>query len=174
MQNPAYGNRDKRPRFWPQHYWPWERLTDVHSKPRGMAEPLNYSEMMKLAIARGYRFFGYNPFKYVDRYKEDDPAEKHTGPGKAPHARWQVDTSKPPILPRPVSQLNCVQARTVCAKMLRFQQGGIISTKKLIKIALDFTAFTKPSAFRCSGYPPRNKPLFHGKPSEGPASIRLC
>ena len=53
--NPAYGNPDKRPVFWPQHYWPWERLNDVHSRPRGMEEPLNYSEMMKLAIARGYR-----------------------------------------------------------------------------------------------------------------------
>ena len=54
--NPAYGNPDKRPVFWPQHYWPWERLNDVHSRPRGMEEPLNYSEMMKLAIARGYRY----------------------------------------------------------------------------------------------------------------------
>ena len=53
--NPAYGNPDKRPVFWPQHYWPWEQLSDVHSRPRGMEEPLNYSEMMKLAIARGYR-----------------------------------------------------------------------------------------------------------------------
>ena len=53
--NPAYGNPDKRPVFWPQHYWPWEQLNDVHSRPRGMEEPLNYSEMMKLAIARGYR-----------------------------------------------------------------------------------------------------------------------
>ena len=23
--NPAYGNPDKRPVFWPQHYWPWEQ-----------------------------------------------------------------------------------------------------------------------------------------------------
>ena len=31
------------------------RLTDVHTKPRGMEEPLLYSEMMKLAIERGYK-----------------------------------------------------------------------------------------------------------------------
>ena len=37
------------------YYWPWEKLTDVHTKPRGMNEPLQYSEMMKLAIARGYQ-----------------------------------------------------------------------------------------------------------------------
>ncbi len=125
--NPSYGNPSKRPPFWPQHYWPWERLTDVHSKPRGMTEPLSYSEMMKLAIARGYQYYGYDPFAYVDRGREEEierERQANTGPGKMPHARWQVDTNKPPVLPRPASQLNCVQARTVCAKLLRFQQGG--------------------------------------------------
>ena len=50
-----------RPAFWPDYYWPWTSLTDVHTKPRGMHEPLQYSEMMKLAIARGYQYFGYDP-----------------------------------------------------------------------------------------------------------------
>ena len=46
--NPHYGNPESRPAFWPDYYWPWEALTDVHTKPRGMNEPLQYSEMMKL------------------------------------------------------------------------------------------------------------------------------
>ncbi len=29
-----------KPQFWPDYYWPWEKLTDVHTKPRGMNEPL--------------------------------------------------------------------------------------------------------------------------------------
>ncbi len=49
-QNPQYGNPGSKPPFWPDFYWPWEKLTDVHTKPRGMEEPLQYSEMMKLAI----------------------------------------------------------------------------------------------------------------------------
>ena len=44
-----------KPFFFLDYYWPWEKLTDVHTKPRGMNEPLQYSEMMKLAIARGYQ-----------------------------------------------------------------------------------------------------------------------
>lgn len=55
-----------------------------------------------------FRYFGFDPFKYVDRNKEDD-IDRHVGPGKAPHERWQVDTSRPPMLPRPLSQVNCVQ-----------------------------------------------------------------
>ena len=44
----------------------------------------------------------------MDRNKEDD-IDRHVGPGKAPHERWQVDTSRAPMLPRPLSQVNCVQ-----------------------------------------------------------------
>lgn len=40
--NPHYGNPDMKPAFWPDYYWPWARLTDVHTKPRGMNEPLQY------------------------------------------------------------------------------------------------------------------------------------
>ena len=54
-QNPQYGNPNSKPPFWPDYYWPWSKLTDVHTKPRGMEEPLLYSEMMKLAIERGYK-----------------------------------------------------------------------------------------------------------------------
>ena len=61
-----YGNPEMRPAFWPDYYWPWTSLTDVHTKPRGMHEPLQYSEMMKLAIARGYQYFGYDPETYWD------------------------------------------------------------------------------------------------------------
>ena len=59
-QNPQYGNPASKPPFWPDFYWPWERLTDVHTKPRGMEEPLLYSEMMKLAIERGYKVYKYS------------------------------------------------------------------------------------------------------------------
>ena len=40
--NPHYGNPDMKPAFWPDYYWPWAKLTDVHTKPRGMNEPLQY------------------------------------------------------------------------------------------------------------------------------------
>ena len=40
--NPHYGNPEMKPAFWPDYYWPWARLTDVHTKPRGMNEPLQY------------------------------------------------------------------------------------------------------------------------------------
>ena len=52
-KNPQYGQPSTRPSFWPQNYWPWEKISDVHSKPAGMQEPLSYSVMMKLAISRG-------------------------------------------------------------------------------------------------------------------------
>ena len=145
-QNPAYGNPKKRPPFWPDYYWNWEKLTDVHTKPRGMTEPLQYSEMMKIAIKRGYQYYGYNPDEYIDRDK--DCSEKKSGgyggyaagvttaaptpqppmPAgvKAPQARWALETGDgtPPKLPRPLSRLNCVQSRTTLSKLLRFQQGG--------------------------------------------------
>ena len=144
-QNPAYGNPEKRPPFWPDFYWPWEQLTDVHTKPRGMTEPLQYSEMMKIAIKRGYQYYGYNPDEFIDRSLEK--ADKKSGgyggyaagvqviPGpmgaeavsvKAPQARWLLEDTGglPPKLPRPLSKLNCVQARTALSKLLRYQQGG--------------------------------------------------
>merc|ERR1719266_1065713 len=71
-QNPHYGNPESRPPFWPDYYWPWDRLFDVHTKPRGMNEPLQYSEMMKLAIGRGYQYFGYDPNTYVRQEGETE------------------------------------------------------------------------------------------------------
>ena len=69
-QNPQYGNPNSKPPFWPDYYWPWSKLTDIHTKPRGMEEPLLYSEMMKLAIQRGYKYYGYDPENYWDKTVE--------------------------------------------------------------------------------------------------------
>ena len=143
-QNPAYGNPQKKPPFWPDFYWPWEQLTDVHTKPRNMSEPLQYSEMMKLAIARGYQYYGYDPNEYIDRTK--DLSEKQTPtvapplspseiPLPSPPGAILVSKSvtvgsqekpdgPPPKLPRPASKLNCVQARFILSKLLRHQQKG--------------------------------------------------
>lgn len=80
-QNPQYGNPNSKPPFWPDFYWPWSKLTDVHTKPRGMEEPLLYSEMMKLAIQRGYKYYGYDPETYWDKTveeKEPTPVERGT------------------------------------------------------------------------------------------------
>ena len=124
-QNPQYGNPASKPPFWPDYYWPWSKLTDVHTKPRGMEEPLLYSEMMKLAIQRGYKYYGYDPENYWDRQveeKEPAPVERGT---PAPILSHQVENlGLPPRLPRPNSKLNCVQARTVLSKLLRYQQAG--------------------------------------------------
>lgn len=124
-QNPQYGNPNSKPPFWPDFYWPWSKLTDVHTKPRGMEEPLLYSEMMKLAIQRGYKYYGYDPEAYWDKTVEDkepSPVERGT---PAPILSNQVkNLGLPPKLPRPNSKLNCVQARTVLSKLLRYQQAG--------------------------------------------------
>jgi len=124
-QNPQYGNPNSKPPFWPDFYWPWSKLTDVHTKPRGMEEPLLYSEMMKLAIQRGYKYYGYDPETYWDKTveeKEPTPVERGT---PAPILTHQVENlGLPPKLPRPNSKLNCVQARTVLSKLLRYQQAG--------------------------------------------------
>ena len=143
-QNPHYGMPDSKPPFWPDYYWPWEKLFDVHTKPRGMNEPLQYSEMMKLAIGRGYQYFGYDPTTYV-RLDGDaslpqsfptlevDPllaAEPMISIFEEPFIESDdFDSSKyylkqPPRLPRPLSKVNCVQARTALAKLLRYQQCG--------------------------------------------------
>ena len=124
-QNPQYGNPNSKPPFWPDFYWPWSKLTDVHTKPRGMEEPLLYSEMMKLAIQRGYKYYGYDPENYWDKQVEDkEPAPVERGT-PAPILSHQVENiGLPPRLPRPNSKLNCVQARTVLSKLLRYQQAG--------------------------------------------------
>ena len=116
--NPHYGNPSMRPAFWPDYYWPWTQLSDVHTKPRGMHEPLQYSEMMKLAIARGYQYFGYDPDTYWDANgdQEDAPAPSASA--------TTVGGKNPPKLPRPLATINCVQARTVLSRLLRFQQSG--------------------------------------------------
>jgi len=123
--NPQYGNPASKPPFWPDYYWPWESLTDVHTKPRGMEEPLLYSEMMKIAIERGYKFYGYDPDSYWDKtIEEAEPSPVIRGT-PAPIQPSQVQRlGLPPKLPRPLSLLNCVQARTVLSKMLRYQQAG--------------------------------------------------
>lgn len=136
--NPHYGNPDMKPPFWPDFYWPWERLTDVHTKPRTMAEPLQYSEMMKLAIERGYQFFGYDPKTYIlgehEAEPEGDPLVTepivNINCDEQPFIISEEFDSKkfylkqPPKLPRPLSKINCVQARTALAKLLRYQQCG--------------------------------------------------
>ena len=130
--NPHYGNPESRPAFWPDYYWPWEALTDVHTKPRGMNEPLQYSEMMKLAIARGYQYFGYDPSSYV-RTGADANADI-SEPIVSVHDEAYVEApefdkskfylKRPPRLPRPLSKVNCVQSRTALARLLRYQQCG--------------------------------------------------
>ena len=131
--NPHYGNPESKPAFWPDYYWPWEALTDVHTKPRGMNEPLQYSEMMKLAIARGYQYFGYDPSSYVraggDAGPDDIPEPIVNMNDDAFVEAPGFDTSKfylkrPPRLPRPLSKVNCVQSRTALARLLRYQQCG--------------------------------------------------
>jgi hypothetical protein len=100
-QNPQYGNPNSKPPFWPDFYWPWSKLTDVHTKPRGMEEPLLYSEMMKLAIQRGYKYYGYDPETYWDKTveeKEPIPVERGT---PAPILSDRVKKlGLPPKLPR--------------------------------------------------------------------------
>jgi len=124
-QNPQYGNPLSKPPFWPDFYWPWEQLTDVHTKPRGMEEPLLYSEMMKLAIERGYKYYGYDPENYWDKRVEDSEPSPVLRGTPAPILVDQVEKlGLPPKLPRPNKLLNCVQARTVLSKLLRYQQAG--------------------------------------------------
>ena len=112
---------------------------------------------MKLAIARGYQYFGYDPDTYFDLSvekaqntvsvdsnggvsnvrkigrNEDDGAVEQFNDGKSVavkavnigHSSVQYNEgSTPPKLPRPLSLVNCIQARTVLARLLRFQQGG--------------------------------------------------
>ena len=44
--------------------------------------------------------------------------------GSASNAVNKVGGKDPPKLPRPLLQINCVQARTVLSRLLRYQQGG--------------------------------------------------
>jgi len=123
--NPQYGNPSSKPPFWPDYYWPWEKLTDVHTKPRGMEEPLLYSEMMKIAIERGYKFYGFDPETYWDKHVEESEPMPVVRGTPAPIQLQQVKRlGLPPKLPRPLALLNCVQARTVLSKLLRYQQAG--------------------------------------------------
>ena len=109
--------------------------------------------MMKLAIARGYQYFGYDPDTYFDPSVEKTPttgiADANSGlsnvrkvvrseddstveefsegkimVGKTISLISINDGTTPPKLPRPLSLVNCIQARTVLARLLRFQQGG--------------------------------------------------
>ncbi|CAB4068155.1 KIDINS220 [Lepeophtheirus salmonis] len=107
-QNPHYGDPEMKPPFWPDYYWPWIKLTDVHTKPRGMNEPLQYSEMMKLAISRGYQYFGYDPCTYVDAGIEEaikNPTSCSNGSSTQNPAHRE--NNPPPRLVKPLSQLNC-------------------------------------------------------------------
>ena len=121
--------------------------------------------MMKLAIARGYQYFGYDPDTYfdplVEKLAQPTPAAASNnevtnelnsvnrqalandeGPTKVQELAdvkaqknkvlcAKTDTlisnnevSVPPKLPRSLSLVNCIQARTVLARLLRYQQGG--------------------------------------------------
>ena len=109
--------------------------------------------MMKLAIARGYQYFGYDPDTYFDPSvekapstvsvdsngglsnmrktgrNEDDGTVEECTDGKTLAAKAislapNNEGITPPKLPRPLSLVNCIQARTVLARLLRFQQGG--------------------------------------------------
>ena len=113
--------------------------------------------MMKLAIARGYQYFGYDPDTFFDPSVEKAPGNTSSeANGGSSGSRKLIrseedgcieeaatdmnlnrrsdnsmmmqhasnDHTVPPKLPRPLSSVNCIQARTVLARLLRFQQGG--------------------------------------------------
>ena len=123
--------------------------------------------MMKLAIARGYQYFGYDPDTYFDPLveKANQPNQLTVNPsnnetsnevnsnnlqivanntatsklqdlsdlkaikynvtsGKTDLLVSNNEASIPPKLPRALSLVNCIQARTVLARLLRYQQGG--------------------------------------------------
>ena len=126
-----------------------------------------FSEMMKLAIARGYQYFGYDPDTYFDPLVEktsqpsqapvnqsnnemtieSNPNQLQTVASDTKSIKMQElidgktmkystisgkpdilisnnEVSVPPKLPRALSLVNCIQARTVLARLLRHQQGG--------------------------------------------------
>ena len=128
---------------------------------------ISFSEMMKLAIARGYQYFGYDPDTYFDPSVEktiqpspvvvntsnneasniiksncrktlatDDDVTLVEEVGDAKTLKYKIingknapwistnEASTPPKLPRSLSLVNCIQARTVLARLLRYQQGG--------------------------------------------------
>ena len=55
--NPHYGNPEMKPAFWPDYYWPWAKLTDVHTKPRGMNEPLQYRSVIIVYVSFKYHTY---------------------------------------------------------------------------------------------------------------------
>ena len=103
-----------------------------------MNEPLQYSEMMKLAIARGYQYFGYDPATYVRSGADaanDIPEPIVNINDEAYVDAPEFDNTKfylkrPPRLPRPLSKVNCVQSRTALARLLRYQQCGNLFNHK--------------------------------------------
>ena len=122
---------------------------------------------MKLAIARGYQYFGYDPDTYFDPLVEklaqptpvavstsnnevtnelnavsrqaptnEDGSSKVQEVSDVKAQKYKAISTKtdtliskneisvPPKLPRSLSLVNCIQARTVLARLLRYQQGG--------------------------------------------------
>jgi hypothetical protein len=90
-----------------------------------------------------FQYFGYDPNTFVDADAEADrsvgtatqaavPSTPRTPntPGSVSlsveprEASGSVFDQPPPRLPRPLSKLNCVQARTTLARLLRYQQAG--------------------------------------------------
>ena len=93
-----------------------------------------------------FQYFGYDPETYWDPNAELDtdaaaPNSNATSSGVTVGAILNPSSSSsasnapciavntvggkdPPKLPRPLAQVNCVQARTVLSRLLRYQQGG--------------------------------------------------
>ena len=55
--NPHYGNPESRPPFWPDYYWPWDRLFDVHTKPCSRNINLNHTIVIVAVFNNFYTFF---------------------------------------------------------------------------------------------------------------------
>jgi hypothetical protein len=76
-KNPVYGASETKPPWWPEECIRWQDMVDLRGKPPYLPDQRSFSEVLKIAIERGLKYWGVDPENYYDSSSEDNQNKSH-------------------------------------------------------------------------------------------------
>lgn len=99
--NPSYGSKETEPPWWPNELIRWVDMVDLRGKPPYLPPTHNYTEVMKLAIERAFKYYQVCPKTYVDPALLNEPGMSRKHMARPQH-------QAPPVIPPTTASGNLV------------------------------------------------------------------
>ena len=112
--NPVYGSPDTEPPWWPNDLIRWVDMVDLRGKPPYLPDTKSYTEVLKIAIANAYDYYGCDPELYLDSNQDSKVGlirEKQKmfpvipASGIAPPPAPRIVNAYQPFGPKPVDKV---------------------------------------------------------------------